>query len=154
MVLFLPKVEYRPVGLIPKLLQGTLMDTFSTKHLITVDNNNLRPMRNVAVVDHLMEVSKTKGFWPFVDEVMKVWEEVNPGQWKELIAEVNETKSRLNDRKYATTGSKHMERRFLLRMPEFVHNVIWKMYPDYDMNREFFNKFARRYPAYRVSEKI
>ena len=130
------------------------MDVLRQKHIDILDNNNWRSASQVMVADKIMAAYKTKTFWEFVDEVMKVWAELNPGKWRELIHEVKATKLDLIDRRYATTKSKHMERRFLLRMPEFVHNVIWKMYPDYPMDRKFFNTFARRYPNFRVSEKI
>ena len=130
------------------------MDTISTKYIPVLDNNNWRSARQVAAADRIMTAYKTKSFWDFVDEVMNIWAKLNPGRWRELIHEVKITKLDLRDREYATTKSKHMERRFLLRMPEFVHNVIWKMYPDYEMDRKFYNTFARRYPNFRVSEKV
>ena len=130
------------------------MDGLKRSHIEILDNNNWRSAHQVAVADRIMLAYKTKSFWAFVDEVIKTWHEINPGQWKELICEIQATRDNLVDRRYATTASKHMERRLMLRMPEFVHNVIWKMYPDYPMDRKFFNIFARRYPAFRVSEKI
>ena len=130
------------------------MDSLRRSQIDIIDNNNARPAWVVAYGDQIMYAYKHRTFWDFVDEVMNVWTKVHPKQWGELIHEVKLTKLDLVDKKYATTKSKHMERRLLLRMPEFVHNVIWKMYPDYRMDRKFFNTFARRYPAYRVSEKV
>ena len=130
------------------------MDTVNRSQLKVIDGNNLRPIRDVTAVDQIMWAYKTKSFWEFVDEVFKVWEVINPGQWRELIHEVEITRENLKDKKYATTGAKDKERRFLLRMPEFIHNTIWKLYPDYPMDRKFYNTFAKRYPKFRVSDKI
>ena len=130
------------------------MDGLRQKDIAILDGNQMRSTHQVLVADRIMTAYKTKSFWAFVDEVMNTWHDINPGQWRELICEIQVTRDNLKDRKYATTESKHMERRFMLRMPEFVHNVIWKMYPDYPMDRKFFNTFARRYPTFRVSEKV
>jgi len=126
----------------------------NTKHIAVLDQETMRSAKDIVAVERIMKAYKTKSFWPCVDEIMKVWSEVNPGKWNELIVEVKNTKSTLKDKKYATTNSKSMERRFLLRMPDFVHNAIIKLYPNEPMNRRFFNTFARRYPAFRVSDKV
>lgn len=132
------------------------MDTVSAKDLTIIDNGNYRPIHHVAAVDRIFESYKKKGFWETIDTMMKVWEEINPGAWRELIVEVQNTRDDLVDKRYATTGkqSRYMERRLLLRMPDFVCQSIMKLYPDEPMDRKFYNKFARRYPAFRVSEKI
>ncbi len=122
--------------------------------MLVLENDNLRPAHHVAAVDRIMKAYKMKPFWGFVDEVMTVWADIHPAQWKEMIIDIKEQRLDLKDRKYATTESKHMERRLLLRMPEFVNYAIVKMYPDYPMDRKFFNTFARRYPAFRISEKV
>lgn len=119
-----------------------------------VENGILRSARHVAAVDRIMNAAKTKSFWGFVDEVMVVWAEIHPAQWREMIVDIKEQRHGLRDRQYATTESKHMDRRLLLRMPEFVNYAIVKMFPDYPMDRKFFNTFAKRYPAFRISEKV
>lgn len=130
------------------------MDSLSTKHLIVLDGDNVRPAKDVAAVDRLMKISKTKGFWEFMDEAMKIWSERHPAKWREAIIEVKNTRSGLKDKTWATTESKYMERRFLIRMPEFFNYAITILYPDFNMDRKFYNTFARRYPAFRVSDKV
>lgn len=130
------------------------MDALKKEHIAVLDGDNLRPAHHVAAIDRIVDASKTKTFWEFVDEVILSWERVNPGKWREQVVEVQNSRDNLRDKKFATTESKHMERRFLLRMPEFVNVAITKFFPDVEMDRKFYNTFARRYPALRVSEKI
>lgn len=130
------------------------MDSVSLKHIEILDNGSFRPAANVAAVERIMAASKKMSFWDCLDEIMKVWQERNPSRWEEIIYEVKLTKSDLKDKKFATTPSKNMERRLLLRMPDFVNYAITILYPDFKMDRKFFNTFARRYPAFRVSDKV
>lgn len=119
-----------------------------------IDNAQARPAWVVSAGEHIFKSYKTKTFWEFVKDVIETWEKVNPGEWREINMEIELTKADLKDKKYATTNSKYMERRLLLRIPEFVHNVIRVFYPDYPMDRKFFVKFGRMFPAYRIPDKI
>jgi hypothetical protein len=103
-------------------------------------------------VDRILKFSKTKTQWETIAEIIKIWENTQPTNWKSHLVDVGDIReSRKN--KFAATKDKSI--RYLADIPEKVLLLIRIVYPVevLPMDKTFFRTFAKRFPQYAVPQK-
>lgn len=98
----------------------------------------------------------THSVWDVIDEIINVHAKEHPEKWKAYVMQVEEARSSRKDSKFGSTGTKGSNLRYTLDIPEKVLLMIRMLYnPDeLPMDRKFFLKFAKRYPKFKVAEKV
>lgn len=102
--------------------------------------------------EHLLELSKTKGLWVVIKEIIKVWKATNPAKYQASLISFEDVKqSRANE--FASTKDKSL--RYLLDIPNDIMRMIRILYPVevLPMDKKFFREMASRFPEFRVPEK-
>lgn len=103
--------------------------------------------------DGLVKLRNTKGLWEVIGEVVKAWENLKKHKYTSHIIDLKEKKeTRLNQ--YGSTKSKSL--RYLLDIPEDIINMIRILYPidELPFDKKFFREFGKRFPQYKVADKI
>lgn len=129
---------------------------------MTIIYNHLgqaRKSEHIAAVIHLENLKSTSGTnpWPVVEECLKVFASSNPTHYRSHLVYLDETK-RTRANKFASAHDKKNDGyiRYIADIPEKVIMMIRTLYsPDeLPMDKQFFREFAKRFPQYRVAEKL
>ncbi len=126
-------------------------------NFIAVDNGKIRGAHDVAFADRVMETKRNKGQWETIDLLVNEWAKTSSDDFRAFKVQMDDYRSGLFDRKYGTTsGDKNMERRFTMAFPEKLFHMIRAIYKanELPMNKTFYQEFGRRYPLFRVPEKL
>jgi hypothetical protein len=121
------------------------------------DNGRIRDSDDLELAEKIIDLKNKKDPWEVIDELIKVWAKRSPDEEKAIRIEVEDHKQSLNDKEFGqTNGGKDFERRFVFMMPLGLQNLIRAIYKPSDLpfDREFNNKFAKRYPYFRIAEKV
>lgn len=115
--------------------------------------DRLLPAHAVNMADHLIKLKQENplDIWVVVDAVLESWKQAAPKQWDSFIVSTEATRgTRAN--KFGANMKQGL--RYTVDMPEWVMAVMRQLYtPDeLAMDKEFFRRFWKRYPAFRVSE--
>lgn len=123
-------------------------------------------MEAVRLADRLIRAKRennsdkdsTRSFWRVIDEVIDVWKETRPDEWRATIIDISETRdATYNDygeaRKENTKGTGTIRR--TLDVPEFVEKAIRFLYSvdELPFNKEWYTELWKRYPEFRVSKR-
>lgn len=120
----------------------------------------LRNSTDVIATDRLIELKKSSGTnpWPVISEILKIWADKSPKEWKSYLIRLQDIKRTRKDRKFASTYDKVNKGylRYILDIPQKVISMIRCLYTadELPMNRKFFIEFARRFPRLKVAEKL
>ena len=115
---------------------------------------------DVRAVEHLEKLKKRSGNnpWPVIEECFKIWEAKKPREYKSHLTYINDVRETRKDRKFASTKDKTTGGilRYTVDIPLTVMYMIRLLYSNAElpMNREFFLEFARKFPNYKIAEKI
>lgn len=103
--------------------------------------------------DNLVKLRNTKSLWEVIDEVIKVWEKTSVKKYTAHLIDITDIKE-TRDNHYASTASKSL--RYLVDIPEDIIRMIRILYTveELPMDKDFFKIFWKRYPVYRVSERL
>lgn len=119
-----------------------------------------RKIEHIRAVEHLEELKAKHGnnFWPVIEECFKIWESTAPKEWKSHLFYLDDIRG---TRRGKFAASRPDEKhggvfRYTIDIPEKVMFMIRCLYtPDeLPMDRQFFIEFAKRFPKYKVAEKI
>jgi len=118
--------------------------------------------KDILLADALIDLKKKNqtDFWVVVDRVIEAWKSRNPKQWASHIIDVGNLRETRADKYGSNRKVKKkasiMDMRYLVDVPQWIILVLRKLYnvDELPMNKEFFREFAKRYPAFRVAEKI
>jgi hypothetical protein len=126
------------------------------------DDLRYAPAKVVDMGTRLVELRKTKGMWEVIEEVMKMWSDTNPKEYKSYLIDLQETKETGNV--YSLTGGKSISNvskdlngsllRHRLDIPVKVVYLIRRLYSadECPMDAEFYDEWSRRFPKTVVSE--
>ena len=117
------------------------------------------------LTNHLWEMRNTRNPWEVIEEVIKIWGKKDPTNWKSYIVRIKELR---DSRKVTTVGTKQFRGvsrddkkngamlSYTLDIPEWVIFAVRKLYNSSElvMDKEFFNEFARRFPAFKVRSVV
>ena len=125
----------------------------------------LAPARDVALADKLIKMKQEMGkdsddFWEIVAIIVKEWKKRHPKQWKSHIADVGALSDSRGDEfgsnRKTKKGASMMDIRYLADIPQWIIFVLRRLFnaDELPMDKEFFRKFARRFPDFRVAKKV
>lgn len=113
----------------------------------------------VSLADHLIKLKRKHqtDIWPVIDAVVAAWKKTRPVEWDALVIEIEGVrKSTYN--KYGearnTKGTGSMRR--TLDIPFFFDRAVRSLYTvdELPFNKEFYEAVWKRYPIFRVSQKV
>lgn len=125
------------------------------------DDLRYAPAKVVDMGTRLVELRKTKGMWEVIEEIMKMWSDTNPKEYKSYLIDLDFTK---DDGKVTSVGNKRWSNvskdstgsllRHRLDIPVKVVYMIRRLYStdECPMNAEFYDEWSRRFPKTVVSE--
>lgn len=96
--------------------------------------------------------------WPVIEECFNIWSASAPNTYRSFLYEIEQTRNTRKDRKFGSTVDKGTGEtlRYTLDIPEKVIFMLRVLYTpnELPMNRDFFIEFAKRFPKFKVAEKI
>mgnify|MGYP001604262043 CR=1 FL=1 len=119
-----------------------------------------RKWNDVRAAESLLLLKRKSGAdpWPVIERCIKVWENTSPTEWKSYLYDLGTIRSTRKDKKFASTKDKFHGGylRYTLDIPEKVMYLMRAMYStdELPMNKEFFLEFSKRFPRFKVAEKL
>lgn len=119
-----------------------------------------RKIEHLNAVERLETLKAKHGanVWPVIEEVIKVWEKTNPKEWQSYLFYIDELRHTRKDKKYASTKDPVHGGylRYTLDIPEKVMYMLRCLYTpeELPMDRKFFLAFARKFPRFKVAERL
>lgn len=103
--------------------------------------------------DGLVKLRNTKGLWVVIGEVVKTWEKLKKERYTSHIVDLKD-KRETRANQYGSTKSNTL--RYLLDIPEDILTMIRILYSvdELPFDKKFLREFGKRFPQYRVAEKI
>ena len=111
-------------------------------------------------IDKYVTLKKKSGSnpWPVIEEAISDWKKIKPKEWEAFIVNVQDLRNTRKDKKYASTTDKVTGGilRYTLDIPYPVMRLIRAVYnvDELPMNKEFFLEFARKFPYFKVADKL
>lgn len=102
-----------------------------------------------------MKPSQLKGEakWRDIEDLINRWARRNPIGARELEAAIKQSRFELKDKKFGKSGAEAMGRHGVSIHPELM-NYIQAFYPTFMDTKEDLREFMRRFPKFRISEKV
>ena len=125
--------------------------------LIVSDNGHIRDVDHVEFAEKIGKMRKEGDVWAVIEELVKFWGKNAKDDEAAMKVNIEQYKETTQDKEYATTlGGKDMERRFIMAMPKTVMLLIRTQYKadELPFDREFYQKFAAKFPFFKVAEKV
>jgi hypothetical protein len=120
-------------------------------------NGKLRKSEDIELVDKLLELRKKNEPWAVIDELIKAWVKKTPEEAEAVKIDLGDQREILNDKEFGTTsGGADFSRRLVVLFPTTLQGWIRKMYSTDELpfDKKFFKELARRYPGFRVAQKV
>jgi len=108
------------------------------------------------LVEKIMKLRANKDPWVVIDELVRYWISNAPDEVKALKINLSDVREIAVDKKYGVTkGGADVERRFQLIFPTALQALIRGVYKSDELpfDRDFYRKFSKKYPGFRVAEK-
>lgn len=125
--------------------------------ILIQDNGKIRRYEDIELAEKVVEVRNNKDPWTLIDYLLKLWAQRAPDEEAAIMINVDEYREVQTDRVYGQTIlGKDQERRFILAFPKSLMLMLRTQYKadEFPMDKEFYHEFARRYPAFRVAQKV
>lgn len=121
-----------------------------------ISNGRIRKSEDVSFAEKAIELKNNKGVWDVIDFLMKRWISDSPEEVKAFKVHIDDTRENQIDKKFGRTRDKVMDRRLVVVFPFELQNMIRALYrtDELSLDKKFFHEFARRFPAFRVPERI
>lgn len=121
--------------------------------VVDQDTQKLRESGDLLFVDKILALKKKGKHWEAIDLVVNYWIQKNPKRYRSFLIEVDE-KRKTRGTVYGSNKSKSI--RSLLDIPEDVIYTLRKLYSPQELSfdKEFYNEMYKRYPYWRVAEKL
>ena len=125
--------------------------------ILIAENGRIRKLADVELAEDIVKTRNQKDHWAVIDKLIKTWEERTPDEVQAIKINLSQYKESLDDKEFGQTRlGKEQERRFSLVFPLQLQNMIRTLYSadDVPFSKEFYREFSKRYPRFRVAEKI
>ena len=125
--------------------------------ILIAENGRIRKLADVELAEDIVKTRNQKDHWAVIDKLIKTWEERTPDEVQAIKINLEQYKEGLYDKEFGQTRlGKEQERRFSLVFPLQLQNMIRTLYSaeDVPFSKEFYRDFAKRYPRFRVAEKM
>lgn len=107
-------------------------------------------------------IEEANGIWIVIRRIIDIWKETHPTEWQSYLIELDDVKNTRLDSKYGLSKNSKMYHgdrgnlRYTLDIPQQIYMMIRAVYNDEElpMNKEFFRLFAKKFPIFRVAQKI
>jgi hypothetical protein len=126
-----------------------------------VEKYRYAPKKVVTGVDRILKLKKTLPQWEVIAEIVNFWASLNPSQYDSYLVRLRDIKA---TRKKTTIGTKEFVGiskdkgtggyiNYMVDVPVKVMSMIRIVYNsnELQMDKKFFRKFGRKFPAFRVS---
>lgn len=120
---------------------------------VVTETGNIVESAPYSAADRLVNLRNTKTLWEVVAEVVKVWEQTKVKQYRSHLIDLQDKKeTRLN--KHGSNKDKSL--RYIVDVPEDIIRMLRILYDveDLPMDKPFFRMFGKKFPQYKVAEKI
>jgi hypothetical protein len=124
--------------------------------LVIDEKGRLLSSDKFELADKILKLRINNDPWVVIDELVRYWVKNTPGEVEALKINISDIREIAVDKKYgATQGGKEMERRLQLIFPTGLQSLIRGVYKTEELpfDRDFYKKFAQKYPGFRVAEK-
>jgi hypothetical protein len=125
---------------------------------LVVDENGIqRNKSDIDFVDEIIKLKNKTGVWGVIDKLLQRWLVNTPDEVQALKIQIEDHKEMLTDKEFGqTTGGKDMERRFTLVFPMKLMLMIRAIFPpeELEFTSDFYREFTKRYPNFKVAEKV
>lgn len=119
-----------------------------------------RKIEHINAVEHLEKLKQEHGsnFWPVIEECFKIWKSTHPTKWNSYLIYLDDIKQTRRD-KFASSKPDAVHQgifRYTLDLPDPVMKMIRCLYDpeELPMDKDFFRRFAKKFPHLQVAEKI
>ncbi len=125
-------------------------------NIVIEENGKIRNIADVELAEDIVEMRKKKDPWEVIDRLVKVWATNAPEDVEAIRINVEEYREIQEDKEYGRTkNGKDFERRFQLAFPVGLQGMIRTQYKAEELpfSRDFFRKFGKRFPFFKVAQK-
>ena len=123
--------------------------------------------RTKAYADELLSlkdksiIEEANGIWIVIKRIIEVWQETHPKQWQSYLVELDNVRATREDLEFGKSRDTKKHRgdrgniRYTLDIPQAIYMMIRAVYSEEElpMNKEFFRRFGRKFPVFKVAEK-
>jgi hypothetical protein len=127
------------------------------KDLYIDDRGIPRSYADLEAVDKIVKAHRESDVWGVIELLVELWAKRAPDEVEAVNINIDEYKESLTDKEFATTdGGGDMDRRFFLSLPTRLMLMIRTQYKveELPFDKAFYNKFAKKFPFFMVSEKV
>jgi len=120
-------------------------------------SGKVRDSEDIALAEKIVYLRKKNDPWLVIDVLITAWAKRFPDEQEALMVSIKDQKETLFDPKFAQTKEgKAMERRFILIFPLRLQSMIRTQYnrEELPFDSAFFKKFALKYKAFQLPEKL
>lgn len=123
-------------------------------------NGRKHKVEHLNWIERVTKLKQTSGSnpWPVIDECFNYWAEQSPKRYRSFLVSIDNTRKTRKDPKFASTTDKETGGilRYTLDIPEEVMFMIRCIYTvdELPMDKEFFNFLAKRFPRFKIANKI
>lgn len=114
-----------------------------------------RDTTDIEAASRLIKLKEKHGsdVWPVIEECLRIWHAKHPQEYKSFLFQLEDMK---NTRRNKFASSETEMFRYTLDIPEKVVYMLRKLYTtsELPMDKEFFRKWARKFPKMQIAEKI
>lgn len=124
--------------------------------IVIADNGMIRDLDDLEFAEKIITLRNNKDEWVVIEELVKYWAQKAPDEVEAITVNVTEYRESLKDKTYGqTVGGKDQERRFKVSFPLTLQNMIRTLYSNEELpfDQKFYNKFAKKFPFFRIAEK-
>jgi len=109
--------------------------------------------KDALFADRVMHSKAKLGPWETMDLLVQQWMESNPNKYDSFIVDTKEKQDTRTNR-YGSNKARTL--RSVVDFPQPIHNRIRAIYKadELPFDKEFFHKFWKRYPQFRVAESL
>jgi len=119
------------------------------------------PARTVEAADRLVELKNNKDPWEVFAEVVKVWQGTHPADYESFLFNLDVKKGTA---KVTSVGNKQFRGvsvdtegsvlRHRLDIPVKVIYMIRKLYPEMNLDADFYKKWGKKFPHMVIEEAV
>ena len=125
--------------------------------IFIAENGKIRSYDDVELVEDIVKIRDTKDSWAVIDKLVEVWAKKAPDDVEAMQINLEQYREAQTDSVFGQTkGGIDQERRFTLSFPKTLMMMIRTQYnaDELPMDSEFYKEFAKRYPFFKVAQKV
>jgi hypothetical protein len=121
-----------------------------------MSNGKIRTSHDVSFAEKAIELKRNKDVWEVIDFLLKRWMSDSPDEVQAFKVHIDNTRDDQIDKKFGQTRDKTMDRRLVVVFPYELQRMIRALYhaDELKLDKQFFDEFARRFPAFRIPERM